>query len=201
MKRAWIAILAPLPAKEEMVQGIRELQKRLLVETISSVYEATIISHGIKERIFSVVLAVKTDVEPHALYELLYQYKKKMQHYHKQKYPIQEAGQKTQNKSSGNSPNSVSIQVKTQISIELLYYEHAMIAQEGLHVPFLHLETFDYLLYPLVEIAPDLVHPYTGKPYRTYCNKTEIAKTEEGTQRELKSIVRTYAFSAFQEIP
>ena len=49
------------------------------------------------------------------------------------------------------------------IDIDLLFYDERVIATENLRLPHPHLTQRLFVLEPLAEIAPDLVHPFYGK--------------------------------------
>ncbi|HEX6333161.1 MAG TPA: 2-amino-4-hydroxy-6-hydroxymethyldihydropteridine diphosphokinase [Flavisolibacter sp.] len=49
------------------------------------------------------------------------------------------------------------------IDIDILFYNDAVIDQEGLHIPHPEVHNRRFALACLNEIAPDLVHPVTGK--------------------------------------
>ena len=49
------------------------------------------------------------------------------------------------------------------IDIDILFYGDAIIDEPGLQVPHPHLHKRSFTLAPLVEIAPDFLHPVLGK--------------------------------------
>lgn len=48
------------------------------------------------------------------------------------------------------------------IDIDILYYEQAIVAEEDLQVPHPQIPQRRFVLVPLVEIAPDFIHPQWG---------------------------------------
>ncbi len=52
------------------------------------------------------------------------------------------------------------------IDIDILLYDNLIIDQPTLKIPHPLMLERDFVLIPLCEIAPDLVHPATGKKYR-----------------------------------
>ena len=49
------------------------------------------------------------------------------------------------------------------IDIDLLFFNNEIIIEPDLMIPHLHLSERAFVLAPLAEIAPNLVHPQTGK--------------------------------------
>ncbi len=49
------------------------------------------------------------------------------------------------------------------IDLDIVLYENRIIETERLTVPHSDMKNRDFVLYPLAEIAPDLVHPLEGK--------------------------------------
>lgn len=50
-----------------------------------------------------------------------------------------------------------------EIDIDLLFYADRIVNTESLRIPHAELENRNFVLVPLNEIAPDLVHPVSGK--------------------------------------
>ncbi len=50
------------------------------------------------------------------------------------------------------------------IDIDILLFDKQVIETPGLTVPHPHLRSRRFVLLPLLEIAPDLTHPMTGRP-------------------------------------
>ncbi|MBX7043717.1 MAG: 2-amino-4-hydroxy-6-hydroxymethyldihydropteridine diphosphokinase [Ignavibacteria bacterium] len=50
-----------------------------------------------------------------------------------------------------------------EIDIDLLFYANRIVNTESLRIPHAELENRNFVLVPLNEIAPDLVHPVSGK--------------------------------------
>ncbi len=53
-----------------------------------------------------------------------------------------------------------------RIDLDLLFYGDRVVKQAGLEVPHPRLETRAFVLQPLADIAPDFVHPVSGRSVR-----------------------------------
>lgn len=54
------------------------------------------------------------------------------------------------------------------IDIDILLYDNLFVDQPALKIPHPLIMERDFVIIPLVEIAPDLVHPVTGQNWRIY---------------------------------
>lgn len=63
----------------------------------------------------------------------------------------------------GRLPKQDSVYEDRIIDIDILLYENRIIEQKGLIIPHNKMSERDFVLEPLSEIAPDLVHPTSGK--------------------------------------
>lgn len=67
-------------------------------------------------------------------------------------------------KKMGRTPKKDQLSYEDRvIDIDVLFYENRMINLPNLTVPHPHINTRDFVLMPLAEIAPDLVHPTLNK--------------------------------------
>lgn len=71
------------------------------------------------------------------------------------------------------------------IDLDLLLYGDLQVRQEGLSVPHLRLHERRFVLTPLVEIAPDLIHPVLQRSARELlreCGDTSEIRLHDGSQ-------------------
>lgn len=52
------------------------------------------------------------------------------------------------------------------IDLDILFYDDIVLSQEGLTIPHPHIQSRAFVLLPLADIAPELVHPFLRKTVR-----------------------------------
>ncbi|MFQ5834693.1 MAG: 2-amino-4-hydroxy-6-hydroxymethyldihydropteridine diphosphokinase [bacterium] len=118
--------------------ALNHLKKKIAVEKISSFYLTEPV--GMKGEWFvNCVLKGKTEQPPEKLLDTLLQIETRMGRVRKKK------------------------KVSRLIDLDLLLYEDAVVDKVDLAVPHPHLHKRRFVLTPLVEISPNLVHPVLGK--------------------------------------
>lgn len=118
--------------------ALDHLKEKIVVEKISSFYLTEPV--GMKGGWFvNCVLEGKTEQSPEKLLDTLLQIEKRMGRIREKK------------------------KTSRVIDFDLLLYENAVVDKVDLVVPHLHLHKRRFVLTPLVEINPNLVHPVLGK--------------------------------------
>ena len=141
--RAFIGAGANLGEPVRQIRGAQDaLQKSPGVKFLaaSSFYRTQPMGPVEQPPFINAVFSLETEIGPHELLSLLLEIEQKMGRVRKERW----------------GPRV--------IDLDLLFYGDAVIGGEGLEVPHPRLHERRFVLAPLAEIAPDLVHPVLKKP-------------------------------------
>lgn len=139
--------------KDNLDKGLELLSQRLKPGEVSSVYDTAPAGNTQQARFLNMVCQVYTKLAPMGLLTLVKGIESKMG---------RTLGER-------NAPRP--------LDIDILFYGDQIIKNPKLVIPHPRIEERDFVLVPLAEIAPELVHPVSGKTI-----KELLQGLERGTQ-------------------
>ena len=143
--------------QDNLEKALDFLSQRLRVEKVSSVYDTEPVSNTTQPRFLNQVCQVSTGLEPMALLTLVKGIESKL----------------------GRLPHTSNL--PRPIDIDILFYGDQVIETPKLVIPHPKLTQRAFVLIPMAEIAPDLVHPVNGKTI-----KELMRELQEGVQDVFK---------------
>ena len=139
----------------DRVKNLKEAIKRMeesgkvSIKKISSVYETEPVGYENQPRFLNLVLQTQTSLDPHPLLEQLLSIEEQM-------------GRKREGKWGPRN-----------IDIDILFYDDLMVNSVELTIPHPRMHERRFILVPLAQIAPKLLHPFLKK------NVTELLESCE----------------------
>ncbi len=137
--------------QDNLASAMALLSQRLRMGAVSSIYDTEPVGETEQPRFLNMVCQVNTRLAPPELLTLAKAIESKL-------------GRSGRT----NAPRA--------IDIDILFYDEVVIETEGLVIPHPRLAERAFVLVPLAEIAPDLVHPVNGKTVK------ELLAGVDGTQ-------------------
>ncbi len=125
--------------QENLDRALDFLSQRLRVDQVSSVYDTEPVGNTNQPRFLNLVCQVYTGLEPLALLSLVKGIESKL----------------------GRLPHTSNL--PRPIDIDILFYGDQVTETPELTIPHPRLTERAFVLIPLAEIVPDLVHPVNGK--------------------------------------
>lgn len=154
---------------ENLAQAVKRLAQKVVIRGSSSIYETEPVGYEEQPEFLNAVLYGDTGLDP---FELLSFIK-----------GVESALGRVPSFSNGPRP----------IDIDILFYGDGVLRTPALTIPHPRLAERAFVLVPLAEIAPDLVHPLTGKkvsdllaeaPGRDGVKWAGVIEQREGTEKE-----------------
>lgn len=158
---------------QNLAQALELMSKHAVVEQVSSIYETEPVGYQPQPLFLNAVCRISTELKPKQLLQLAKEIEIKL----------------------GRMPGFPN--APRPIDIDILLYDNEILSSKELTVPHPGLAERAFVLVPLAEIAPDLVHPGSGKAIKKLLadlgNVTGVrqwAEAEEIMRRQDVSSIR-----------
>jgi len=132
--------------KQNLAQALELMSQRVVMERLSSIYETEPVGYQQQPLFLNAVCCIFTELSPEQLLGLAKEIEAKL----------------------GRIPSFTN--APRPIDIDILFYDDTVIKSHDLTVPHPRLAERGFVIVPLAEIAPELVHPESGKTVRELLN-------------------------------
>ena len=141
MAQIYISIGSNIEPKTYIANSIQALQQQYGQLRISSVYESEAVGFE-GDNFYNLVVGAQTDDTPQYIQQTLRQ----IEH------------------DNHRERNTAKFSART-LDLDLLLYDDVILKQDGLELPRDEIEKYAFVLQPLAEIAPNVIHPQSQKTY------------------------------------
>jgi GTP cyclohydrolase-4 len=125
--------------KQNLAQALELLSKQMVIEQVSFIYETEPVGYEEQPLFLNAVCRISTELKPRQILRLAKKIEAKL----------------------GRMPGFPN--APRTIDIDILFYGEEVLSSKELIIPHPRLAERAFVLVPLAEIAPDLVHPSSGK--------------------------------------
>ena len=139
MARVYLSLGSNIDATDNIRLGIRELEKRFGELRTSNIYRSLAVGFDGPD-FLNLVAAAQTSMSPEAIHDEI----------------------ETIHRLAGRSRTTEKF-ASRPLDIDLLLYDDLVLDEPPLHLPRSDILEYSFVLKPLVELAPEVVHPLTGK--------------------------------------
>lgn len=140
MAHAWVSIGSNIERRKNIALALESLAERYGELEQSSVYESDAVGFN-SAPFYNLVVGFHTEESPHALQAQLHDIE------------------------TGSGRVRTSTLTARTLDLDLLLYDDLVMDEDGLVLPRDDITRYAFVLYPLVEIAPDERHPVSGRRY------------------------------------
>ncbi len=136
LSKAYLGLGSNLGDRQDnLIQALQQMKSRVMVEEVSSFYETEPVGYLDQPRFINAVCLVSTELSPQELFHFLKRVERRM----------------GRQPAFRNAPRP--------IDVDILFYNGLILESPDLTIPHPRLAQRAFVLVPLVEIAPALVHP------------------------------------------
>ncbi len=140
MVTAYLGLGSNLGDRERNIaKALQRLRQRVTVEQVSSIYETEPMGYREQPWFLNAVCQLSTELDPFSLLRLVKEIEVEL----------------------GRAPSFAN--APRVIDIDILFYGDEVVTAESLTIPHPRLAQRLFVLVPLAEIAPELIHPSAGK--------------------------------------
>ncbi len=134
--------------------ALAHLRSIIKIDKVSSIYETDPVGYADQPRFLNIVVRASSTLPPEDLLQRLIGIEERM----------------GRQRTFRNAPRI--------IDIDILLYGDVVLNDPGLQLPHPRMTERTFVLVPLVELAPALTDPLTGKPYRDMLGAGELEKMD-----------------------